>query len=83
VIEEIRKKFAAGQFEFSKHAVDQSILRHITVQEVRDVIGNGEIIEDYLNDKYGPSCGSWPLLVMIFPLLPPYRGDGVFFSSIP
>ncbi len=56
MIDEIRKKIAAGSFEFSKHAVDQSILRRISVQEIRYAIRIGEIIEDYPNDKYGPSC---------------------------
>lgn len=26
------------------------------MQKVRDVVANAEIIEDYPNDKYGPSC---------------------------
>lgn len=56
LIEEIRRKFADEQFEFSKHAVDQSILRQIRVQEIREAIANGQIIEDYPDDKYGPSC---------------------------
>lgn len=56
MIEEIREKIAAGQFEFSKHAVDQSIVRRVTVQEIREAIATGEIIEDYPDDKYGPSC---------------------------
>jgi hypothetical protein len=56
MIEEIRKKFAAGLFEFSQHAVDQTILRRITVDEVREAIAVGEVIEDYPADKYGPSC---------------------------
>ena len=53
---EIRRKFAEEQFEFSKHAVDQSILRQIRVQEIREAIANGQVIEDYPDDKYGPSC---------------------------
>ena len=56
MIEEIRRKIAENLFEFSKHAVDQSIVRHISVQELRQAITQGEIIEDYPNDKYGPSC---------------------------
>jgi hypothetical protein len=56
LIEEIREKIEAEQFEFSKHAVDQSIIRRITVQEVREILNNGEVIEDYSEDKYGPSC---------------------------
>lgn len=56
LIEEIRQKVADEQFEFSKHAVDQSILRQVQVQEIREIIANGQVIEDYPNDKYGPSC---------------------------
>lgn len=56
MIEEIRQKIAQRQFEFSKHAVDQSLIPHISVQELREAIANGEIIEDYAEDKYGPSC---------------------------
>lgn len=56
MIEQIREKVAQNQFEFSKHAVDQSILRRISVQELREAVANGEIIEDYPDDKYGPSC---------------------------
>jgi hypothetical protein len=56
MIAEIREKVSSGQFEFSKHAVDQSIARRVTLQEVREAISAGEIIEDYPDDKYGPSC---------------------------
>ena len=56
MIEEIREKISAGQFEFSKHAVDQSIVRRVTVQDLREAIAAGEVIEDYPDDKYGPSC---------------------------
>lgn len=56
MIDEIRIKIASSLFEFSKHAVDQSLLRRISVQALREAIETGEIIEDYPNDKYGPSC---------------------------
>ena len=56
MIEEMREKIAAGEFEFSKHAVDQTILRRITVKEIRETVAGGEVIEDYPDDKYGPSC---------------------------
>jgi hypothetical protein len=56
LIEAIREKIVSGDFEFSQHAVDQSILRRIRVQELREAIAAGEVIEDYPNDKYGPSC---------------------------
>jgi len=35
IIEEIRSKVADGKFEFSEHAVEQSIIRRISVQELR------------------------------------------------
>jgi heterodisulfide reductase subunit C len=56
LIVEIRRKFAEEQFEFSKHAVDQSIFRQVRVQEIREAIANGQVIEDYPEDKYGSSC---------------------------
>ncbi|OGW65422.1 MAG: hypothetical protein A3H49_08295 [Nitrospirae bacterium RIFCSPLOWO2_02_FULL_62_14] len=56
MIQEIRKRVAQGQFEFSQHAVDQSIIRRISVQEIREAIAVGEVIEVYPEDKYGPSC---------------------------
>jgi hypothetical protein len=56
MIEQIRAKIKVGQFEFSRHAVDNSILRRISVQEVREALENSEVIEDYPDDKYGPSC---------------------------
>jgi hypothetical protein len=56
LIEEIGEKIEAEQFEFSKHAVDQSIIRRITVQEAREIFADAEVIEDYPEDKYGPSC---------------------------
>lgn len=54
--EGIKAKIAEGEFEFSRHAVDQSLRRNITVQEVREAIAISQMIEDYPNDKYGPSC---------------------------
>ena len=55
-IDRIRAKFAREAFEFSLHATDQTILRGISVGEIREAIQTGEIIEDYPDDKYGPSC---------------------------
>jgi hypothetical protein len=56
LIREIHDKVARDQFEFSQHAVDQSILRRISAQEVREAVASGVVIEDYPTDKYGPSC---------------------------
>ncbi len=54
--EEIQVKVAAGAFEFSQHALDQSVQRRISVAELRKAISGCEVIEDYPDDKYGPSC---------------------------
>ena len=56
IIDKIRQKIVKDQFEFSKHALDQSIIRRISVQEVREAIATGMVIENYPEDKYGPSC---------------------------
>lgn len=56
-IHKIRVKLDSRQYEFSKHAVDQSIIRDISVREVEEAVASrSEVIEDYPNDKYGPSC---------------------------
>ena len=46
LIDEIRQKIEAEQFEFPKPAVDQSIIRRISVQETREIFGDAEVIED-------------------------------------
>jgi hypothetical protein len=57
MIDEIRAKIKARRYEFSKHAVDQSIIRDISVAEVEEaIVSESHIIEDYPEDKYGPSC---------------------------
>lgn len=57
LLEEIRVKFLHGQYEYSRHAADQSVVRDISHWEVEEAItGQSEIIEDYPDDKYGPSC---------------------------
>ena len=57
MIEDIKQKVAAGQYEYSRHAVDQTIKRRIAVHEVAEAItSQSMIIEDYPDDKYGPSC---------------------------
>ena len=57
VLEEIRNKVLRREYEFSKHAVDQSIVRNTSVAELEQAIsGDSGIVEDYPEDKYGPSC---------------------------
>ena len=57
LLDNIRGKIARRQYEFSKHAVDQTIVRDISVYELEQAISSqSEVIEDYPEDKYGPSC---------------------------
>lgn len=56
MIEDIRAKFYRDEFEYSQHAVDQSIVRNISVNELREAVAGCELLEDYPEDKYGPSC---------------------------
>ena len=56
LIDDIRTRVERDQFEFTKHAVDRAILRFIRVAEIREAVAGSEIIEDYPDDKYGPSC---------------------------
>lgn len=51
LLHDIQAKIMLGEFIFSQHAVDQSIVRHISMQECREEIAAGEIIEDYPYDK--------------------------------
>lgn len=57
ILDQIREKIRQGRYEFSKHAVDQSIVRDISVSEIEEaMLAGSEVIEDYPDDKYGPSC---------------------------
>ncbi|MYK18217.1 DUF4258 domain-containing protein [Candidatus Poribacteria bacterium] len=55
-LDKIHAKIRNGRFELSEHAAGQSSIRHISLQEVREAIEECEVIENYPNDKYGPSC---------------------------
>lgn len=57
LIHAIVKKVKQRQYEFSKHALGQTIVRNISVPEIEAAILNGgEVVENYADDKYGPSC---------------------------
>jgi hypothetical protein len=56
MIDLIRQRFRRMEYEYSLHALDQSIQRRISTTEVEEAIEAGEIIESYPSDKYGPSC---------------------------
>ncbi|MDG3495402.1 MULTISPECIES: DUF4258 domain-containing protein [Pseudanabaena] len=51
IIEDIQRKIANAQFEFSENAVDQPTSRQLKLNEIIEAISNGQIIEDYPNDS--------------------------------
>jgi len=55
-IEEIRVKIGVGGYRFSDHAVKRMIKRDIERIEIEEAVITGEIIEEYPDDKYSPSC---------------------------
>lgn len=55
-LEEIKNQLQAGKFEFTRHAFKRSIERNISEAEIRQVSITMEIIENYPDDKYSPSC---------------------------
>ena len=55
-IRPIQDKVRKGEYYWRQHAVERSIEREVAEEEVAQVILSGEIIEEYPEDKYGPSC---------------------------
>jgi hypothetical protein len=55
-LDEIRAEISVGNYRFSDHAVKRMIRRSIDRIEVEEAILKGEIIEEYPDDKYSPSC---------------------------
>ena len=55
-LDEIRAEITTGNYRFSDHAVKRMIRRSIGRIEVEEAILKGEIIEEYPDDKYSPSC---------------------------
>ncbi len=55
-IKSIQDTIKQGDYRFSDHAVKRMIKRFIERSEVENAIMIGEIIEEYHDDKYSPSC---------------------------
>ena len=52
-----RRRDRSAGYLLTKHAADQLITRDIGIAEVEQaLLGEAELIEDYPQDKYGPSC---------------------------
>jgi hypothetical protein len=56
-LDAIRDKVRERRYELARHAVDQSMLRDIRMMEVEEALLNrSEVVEDYPDDKRGPTC---------------------------
>jgi len=55
-IKPIRDKILNGDYRISDHAVKRMIKRSIDRVEIEETVLAGEIIEEYPDDKYSPSC---------------------------
>lgn len=56
LIEKIKSRIKADKHRFTIHAFERCVERGISPEQVKSAILSGEIIEDYPEDKYGPSC---------------------------
>ena len=55
-IKGIQDKIRKGEYRFSDHAVKRMIKKSTERHEVEEALLDGEIIEEYPDDKYSPSC---------------------------
>ena len=52
----LREAFRQRDYILTAHASDRAVQRDIGSGEIDEAILAGEVIEDYPEDKYGPSC---------------------------
>ena len=53
---EICNQPSAGEFEFSRHAFKRAVERNISNNDIAQLSENAELIENYPDDKFSPSC---------------------------
>jgi len=56
MLEDIRRRVEVGNYWFTIHGFERCAERGVAPEEVKDAINRSEIIEEYPEDKYGPSC---------------------------
>jgi len=56
MIKDIQERLRRGDYRFTIHAFERCVERDISPNYIKDAILSGEIIEDYPEDKSGPSC---------------------------
>ena len=55
-LNQIQSQLSVGEFNFSLHALKRVVERNISEIEIKQVGMNANIIEEYPEDKYSPSC---------------------------
>ena len=55
-IEKIRSKIKQDEFVLSFHAHEERQAESISIEDIKTAVINGEIIENYPEDKRGESC---------------------------
>ncbi|MBI3921942.1 MAG: DUF4258 domain-containing protein [Armatimonadetes bacterium] len=55
-LEILRSQLSSGRFEFSRHAFKRAVERNFGDEEIRQAGMEVQVIEDYPDDKYSPSC---------------------------
>jgi hypothetical protein len=56
MIESVKEKVESGEYRLTVHAFERCVERNISPDQIKSVILSSEIIEEYPEDKYGPSC---------------------------
>ncbi len=51
----VRGHLLAGEFDYSQHAFRRAVERDISEQEIREAGAGVVIVEEYPEDKYGPT----------------------------
>ncbi|MBL8131020.1 MAG: DUF4258 domain-containing protein [Anaerolineae bacterium] len=52
----MQKAFAERNYLITLHGATRAAQRLILTTEIAEAVLNGHVIEDYPDDKYGPSC---------------------------
>ena len=55
-LDQIRSQLSVGEFNFSRHALKRVVERNISETEIKQIGMNANMIEEYPEDKYSPSC---------------------------
>ncbi len=52
---QVQGQLRAGEFDYSQHAFRRAVERNISEQEIREAGARAVVVEDYPEDKYGPT----------------------------